>query len=169
VDVPAGGSLMAGSLGTDELAGAMVDLSSGGAAEEIQQTICAFANDLPNTGRPGVLFVGVDVSGNPSGLAVTDALLLDLAQIRDRGNILPLPSMTVEKMKWKGADVVAMLKHYRSLMPLAHEARKPVFHLKPSDGAIGAHSQAAREIGKDFERLARTILERAGIELPAGG
>lgn len=26
-------------------------------------------------------------------------------------------------------------------MPMAHEARKPVFHLKSSDGAIGARAQ----------------------------
>lgn len=61
---------------------------------------------------------------------------------------------------------LAQLRHYRSLMALAQEARKPVFHLKPSDGAIGAHSQAAKEIGKDFEKLARIILQRAQIPLP---
>src|SRR5690606_34433693 len=37
---------------------------------------------------------------------------------------------------------LAALKHYRSLMPLAQEARKPMFYLKPADGAIGAHAQA---------------------------
>lgn len=58
---------------------------------------------------------------------------------------------------------LALLKHYRSLMPLAQEARKPMFHLKPADGAIGAHSSAAEDCRKDFEKLARKILERASI------
>jgi hypothetical protein len=37
---------------------------------------------------------------------------------------------------------LALFKHYRSLMPMAMEARKPMFFLKPADGAIGAHVQA---------------------------
>ena len=55
---------------------------------------------------------------------------------------------------------LALLKHYRSLMPLAQEARKPIFALKPADGAIGAHQQAVADVRRDFERLARTIAQR---------
>jgi cellulose biosynthesis protein BcsQ len=55
---------------------------------------------------------------------------------------------------------LAMLKHYRSLMPMAQEARKPMFRLKPADGAIGAHVKAVQECYKDFRRLARRIRER---------
>ena len=32
------------------------------------------------------------------------------------------------------------LKPYRSLMPLAQEARKPMFFLRPADGALGGHA-----------------------------
>src|SRR5207248_1007903 len=35
--------------------------------------------------------------------------------------------------------LLARVKHYRSLMPMAQEARKPMFHLTSADGAIGAH------------------------------
>jgi chromosome partitioning protein len=56
-----------------------------------------------------------------------------------------------------------LLKHYRSLMPLAQEARKPMFHLKPADGAIGAHVEAVRGVRQDFERLARVIARRVGL------
>ena len=31
---------------------------------------------------------------------------------------------------------LALLKHFRSLMPMAQESKKPVFHLKAADGAI---------------------------------
>jgi chromosome partitioning protein len=37
---------------------------------------------------------------------------------------------------------LSLLKHYRSLMPMAVEARKPIFFLKSADGAIGAHIEA---------------------------
>lgn len=57
---------------------------------------------------------------------------------------------------------LAMLKHYRSLMPMAMEAQKAVFALKPADGAIGAHGEAVRNAYNDFLHLARRIVDRAG-------
>jgi chromosome partitioning protein len=61
---------------------------------------------------------------------------------------------------------LAMLKHYQSLMPLAQEARKPMFHLKPADGASGAHAQAVRNAYADFQQLAKRIAAAAGIAWP---
>lgn len=66
------------------------------------------------------------------------------------------------------ADVecLATLKHYRSLMPLAMEARKPMFFLKPADGAIGAHVEAVRDCFRDFRTLAIRIAANCGVSLP---
>jgi len=61
---------------------------------------------------------------------------------------------------------LAKLKHYRSLMPLAQEARKPMFFLKPADGALGGHAQAVQDCYKDFRALARNIARQCGIVLP---
>ena len=61
---------------------------------------------------------------------------------------------------------LAQLKHYRSLMPMAMEARKPIFHLKPADGALGSHLAAVRRCREDFRRLTRAIAERTGMSLP---
>lgn len=55
---------------------------------------------------------------------------------------------------------LGMVKHYRSLVPLAMEARKPIFHLKASDGAIGAHYEAVQQCGKAFDGLAGAIVEK---------
>jgi len=55
---------------------------------------------------------------------------------------------------------LSLVKHYRSLMPMAMEARKPMFFLKPADGAIGAHASAAIQCANDFTVLAEEI-ERA--------
>ncbi len=65
----------------------------------------------------------------------------------------------------KDNDCFALLKHYRSLMPMAQEARKPMFFLKPADGALGAHTYAVKECYKHFLSLAKKIGERVGIEL----
>ncbi len=55
---------------------------------------------------------------------------------------------------------LATIKHYRSLMPMAMEARKPVFDLRPADGAIGAHGEAVRRAHQDFEELSKELMER---------
>lgn len=61
---------------------------------------------------------------------------------------------------------LSTLKHYRSLMPLAQEARKPMFLLKPADGAIGSQAKAVRNCYQDFRALAVEIAKRAGVTLP---
>ena len=61
---------------------------------------------------------------------------------------------------------LAAIRHYRNLVPMAQEHRKPIFQLKPADGAIGGHANAAVEAHKDYKRLAQAIIERMNI--PAG-
>jgi len=61
---------------------------------------------------------------------------------------------------------LARLKHYHSLLPLAQEARKPIFALKPADGAFGGHAQAAQNAFLDFRELAIAI---AGAAHEAAG
>ena len=61
---------------------------------------------------------------------------------------------------------LSTLKHYRSLMPMAMEARKPIFELKAADGAIGAHASSVQNCFTDFRQLARSIAEHCGIVLP---
>lgn len=61
---------------------------------------------------------------------------------------------------------LAQLKHYRSLMPMAMEAGKPIFHLKPADGAIGAHASAVALCEGDFRQLARRLADATGLKLP---
>ena len=57
-------------------------------------------------------------------------------------------------------NAIATVKHYRSLVPLAQEARKPIFALAPADGAIGSHATAARDAFRDFQALAHEIVRR---------
>ena len=57
-------------------------------------------------------------------------------------------------------NLVATIKHFRSLIALAQEARKPIFSLTPADGAMGAHSVAANAAYADFKQLAEELLRR---------
>lgn len=63
---------------------------------------------------------------------------------------------------------LAQLKHYRSLMPLAMEAHKPMFFLKPADGAIGAHMDAVKACREDFRLLATKIGTAVGLSSIGG-
>ncbi len=58
---------------------------------------------------------------------------------------------------------LAILKHFKSLVPMAHDARKPMFHLTPADGAIGGHAAAVQDCKSQYKVLAERILERANI------
>jgi cellulose biosynthesis protein BcsQ len=71
----------------------------------------------------------------------------------------PDPSLTIET----DPNCIAKLKDYRSLMPLAQEARKPMFFLKPADGALGAHTFAVQEAYTDFRNVAIKIAKNAGL------
>ena len=52
------------------------------------------------------------------------------------------------------------IKHYRSLIPMAQEHRKPIFNLTSADGAIGSHAAAVQDAREDFKELAGKILAK---------
>ncbi len=95
----------------------------GDVPNKARQAVCAFANDLPNRKAPGVLFIGAQDSGEPSGLPVTDQLLLDLADMRSDGKILPLPVMTVEKRTLKGAAMAVVTVQPSDMPPVKYDGR----------------------------------------------
>lgn len=55
---------------------------------------------------------------------------------------------------------IATLRNYRSLMPLAHDARKPMFDLKPADGALGSTQKYVQTCFREFRALAEAVLSR---------
>lgn len=63
-------------------------------------------------------------------------------------------------------NCLGLVKHFHSLIPMAQEARKPVFRLKSADGALGAHQLAVTRARVFFEELTRTVLGRVGVPLP---
>jgi ATP-dependent DNA helicase RecG len=91
--------------------------------DRLSQTICAFANDLPGHGKPGVLFIGVTDDGRCAGLDVTDALLCTIADLRDQGNILPPPSMVVRKVTLDGCDVAVVEVQPSTAPPVRYKGR----------------------------------------------
>jgi len=210
--------------------------------KKARQAVCAFANDLPNHNKAGILFVGACDDGRPSNEPISDHLLRSLADMKTDGNILPLPVLSVEKRVLNGADMavvtvmpsdmppvkydgriwirtgprrsiaylcqqyslrlvrpiticdtwvkripavyreavlgeastttvikeddpycLATTKHYRSIVQMAQEHRKPMFSLTPADGALGSHAGAVQDAKKDFRRLAEVMAARINM------
>ena len=75
------------------------------------------------------------------------------------------PSKTLMRVD-ADPNCVARLKHYRSLMPLAQDAHKPIFRLTAADGALGGHAKAVQNCYRDFFSVAREIANRVGSQVP---
>jgi chromosome partitioning protein len=60
---------------------------------------------------------------------------------------------------------LAIIKHYRSLIPMSQEHRTPIFKLTAADGAIGSHAIAVQGAKQDFKQLARVIADKMGMQL----
>ncbi len=94
-------------IGIDE--GFRIELTtSKGDMDKFQEAICAFANDMPGSGKKGYLLIGVCDDGKISGMKVDDALMKRISGIRSDGNILPLPVMTTEKVQTDEGDVLVV-------------------------------------------------------------
>lgn len=121
--------------------------------DKFQEAICAFANDLPASGKHGYLLIGVDDHGHISGLKVDDALMKRISAIRSDGNILPLPMMTTEKVQTAGGDVLVVDVTPSFDTPVRYRGRTFV--------RIGPRRDMAN---RDEERL---LSERCAAALPS--
>lgn len=96
---------------------------SGDAANRVREAACAFANDLPGDGLPGVAFVGVRDDGTPTGAPVTDELLRQLADVKTDGNIVPPPSLFVDKRALEGEEIAVMVVLPSDSPPVRYRGR----------------------------------------------
>jgi len=90
---------------------------------EIRKAICAFANDMPGHNQPGVVLIGVKNDGSSAQLKVTDELLRQLADMRSDGNVLPLPTMTVQKKNLSGCEMAVIVVEPSLYPPVRYNGR----------------------------------------------
>ena len=60
------------------------------------------------------------------------------------------------------SDEIAIIRKFRNLMPLSHEARKPMFDLRAADGAVGSTSRFVQVCHREFRDLSTEVLRRIG-------
>ncbi|MDE0470242.1 MAG: putative DNA binding domain-containing protein [Candidatus Poribacteria bacterium] len=81
---------------------------SGSAPDRIREAICAFANDLPDHRKQGLVLIGVEDNTTIGTTPITDELLRRLADMKTDGNIVPPPSLTVERRELQGKEVAVI-------------------------------------------------------------
>ena len=91
--------------------------------EKIRRCICAFANDLPAHGKPGIIAVGITDDGQGAGLHVDDDLLKRLADMRGDGLTLPIPSMDVQRRSFDDCDIAVVTVQPATDPPVRYKGR----------------------------------------------
>ena len=137
-------------LGSLELGQMLADIESdlverketfrGDAPTTVREAVCAFANDLPDHRRLGVVFVGARDNGTPSGLPVTDELLRQLADIKTDGNIVPPPTLTVAKHTLHGVDMAVITVWPADSPPVRYKGRIYI-RIGPRRGTASAQDE----------------------------
>jgi ATP-dependent DNA helicase RecG len=137
----------------------------------IEEAICAFANDLPDHRRPGVVFVGVDDAGTPVNFDVTDKRLLELADIRSSGNILPLPDMTVQKRVLRGHPMAVVVVQPSDSTPVRLRGRVMIRVgprrgvASPSEERRLSEKRRSHDLPFDSRPLTGTSLDDLDVDL----
>lgn len=96
---------------------------STGNMDKFCEAICAFANDMPGSRKKGYLIIGANDDGTIAGMKVDDALLKKIASIRSDGNILPLPTMSVERYSFPEGDLLVAEVCPSDLPPVRYRGR----------------------------------------------
>jgi ATP-dependent DNA helicase RecG len=135
----------------------------------IRRNICAFANDLPGHGKGGVIFIGVEDDGRCAETRVDDELLRNLAQMRDDGNLLPLPSLTVERQSLRGCGVVVVTVEPSRAPPVRYQGRVfvkvgPTTRLATSDEEVRL-SERRRADDRPFDMRPATSAKLDDLDL----
>lgn len=89
--------------------------------DKFGKAICAFANDLGGSNRPGILFVGASPDGTSAGRLISDQLLQNLGALATDGNLMPPPSIVVRKLRVAGGDIAAVIVQPSAIAPVRYK------------------------------------------------
>lgn len=118
--------------------------------EEILEAICAFANDLPDHQRAGVIFIGVNDDGSCANLTFSEKTLREVANWRNEGKIQPIPSIIVDSRTIDGCHVIVVQVMPSDIPPVRHDGR-----IKVGVGSTRTTASLADEIRLNEKRGAR--------------
>ncbi len=139
--------------------------------DAIRTAVCALANDMPDHRQPGVIFIGVEDDGTPSGIKIDDKLLLQLSDITTDGNVLPLPHATVQRKILNGKEMAVMVVYPAEAPPVRYKgtvwirtaARRAVASQQQEN--ILVEKRRFRDIPFDLHPVSHATLEDLDLDL----
>ena len=144
-------------------------------ANKLRRNICAFANDLPGHALPGVVFIGVKDDGGCANLTIDDRLLTKLAAMKDDGNIMPMPSLVVQKHTLSGCEVAAIVVEPSRSPPVRYRGRvwvrvgPTVRQATPGDEQRLSERRRAADRPFDQRPAGGATVEQLDLEVPTWG
>lgn len=147
---------------------------AGDAPDKVRQAVCAFANDLPNHEKPGIVFIGANDDGTAAGIEITDRLLQTLSDLKTDGKTVPPPTLTVERRILKGIPMAIVTVWPADAPPVRYEGRIWI-RIGPRRGLASAqderilnekrryrdlHFEAHPMAASSLDDLSRTIFEQ---------
>jgi ATP-dependent DNA helicase RecG len=91
--------------------------------DKFGEAICAFANDLPDRRKTGVLFIGVHDDGKCANTLIDGKLEQTLMGFRTDGTISPFPFMSVHARELNGCRVLIVEVEPSTNPPLRYRGR----------------------------------------------
>jgi len=126
---------------------------------------------MPAHDKPGVLFIGVKNDGSCANLAITDELLRQLADMRSDGNILPIPTMTVQKKTLRGCEMAVIVVEPSLYPPVRFNGRIWI-RVGPRRATASAEEERrlnerrqARDLPWDLHPVAAASLDDLDLDL----
>lgn len=111
--------------------------------DKFGEAICAFANDMPDSRVPGVLFIGANDDGSCGNIRITDQLLQNLGGIRSDGNVQPIPAIVVEKKRLNDCDLAVVIVQPSYDTPVSFKGR---IHIRVGPRRAVASSEEERRL-----------------------
>jgi len=90
---------------------------------DILETICAFANDLPDYQKEGLIFVGVEDDGKCANLIITEKTVREVANWRNEGKVQPIPTISVTTRVIDGCPVIIIQVTPSDIPPVRYDGR----------------------------------------------
>lgn len=130
--------------------------------DKLGPAVCAFANDLPGSGKAGYLLLGVRDDGRLSGLDIGDAELQKIGDVRQNGNVLPPPQLMVSSVfHFDEGDVVVVKVDPADFPPVRYKGRVYI-RVGPRKGV--ATDQEERHLIEKRVAHARTFDEQPCLQ-----
>lgn len=126
--------------------------------DKLGPVVCAFANDLLGSGKTGYLLLGVKDDGSLAGLNIGDVELQKIGDVRQNGNVLPPPQLSVSPVfHFEDGDVVVVQVNPADFPPVRYKGR---VHIRVGPRKGIATEQEERQLIEKRVAHARTFDEQ---------